>query len=453
MLLNVNHKNTVSTDGPGKVIWITGFSGAGKTTIGRLVYERLQGIKSNVVFLDGDMLRDIFGNESGYTLEERRELAMSYSRLCRMLSEQGVDVICATISLFKEVHNYNRKNIKNYYEIFIECQMQELIRRDQKGIYSKALNDKIENVVGLNLSYDRPKECDLVINNTTSNALNEKVEQILKFIISKDCLLTKRLPQEFTDEDWDYSLQAEYYKYRPNYCEKAVDMLINYVGAKKEQNYLIADIGAGTGNLSILFLERGLNVIAIEPNDTMRYIGMQQTNKFGNVKWINASGISTGFKDKSIDWVAFGSSFNVIDRISALKESHRILKDGGFFTCIWNHRHLNEPIQKIAEDIIVEFIPDYKRGVRRLDQRLIIEQNYHLFSNIFYLEVDFEVERTIDTYINAWKSVKNKYWDLKTDEGRDLFQRITDKMREKMPSRFTIKYTTRAWTAQKVAGN
>lgn len=169
----------------GTVYWITGLAGSGKTTIGKLLYRRLKSIKPNVVFLDGDTLREVFGNNSGHSLKKRKQLAMSYSRLCKMLSDQGIDVVCATISLFKEVHSFNRKNIAKYYEIFVECSMEELIERDQKGIYSKALKGEMDNVMGVNLPYDKPEECDLVIDNTRKGALAEKVKKIIKFIAKK----------------------------------------------------------------------------------------------------------------------------------------------------------------------------------------------------------------------------------------------------------------------------
>lgn len=257
--------------------------------------------------------------------------------------------------------------------------------------------------------------------------------------------------ENLIEKNWDYSLQAEFYEFRPNYSAEAIDLLIRHVGARSENDYRVADIGAGTGNLSILLLSRGLNVIAIEPNDEMRKLGIRRTQKNSGIQWIKANGVNTTLPAGSIDWVTFGSSFNVMDRGEALKETHRILKPGAYFTCMWNHRNLNDPIQKIAEDIIVEFIPGYDRGVRREDQRPFLEQKRDLFTNIFYLEFDFEFKQSIDTYIKAWRSVRNKYWDLSTDSGEELFLRITNRMREKMPSVFSIMYTTRAWTLRKAA--
>jgi cytidine diphosphoramidate kinase len=163
----------------GTLYWITGLSGAGKTTIGKALYEQLKHQKPNVVFLDGDVLRSVFGILHGHSVNDRKKLAQSYSNLCKMLTDQGMDVVCATMSLFREVHEFNRSSIENYYEIFIECEMQELISRDQKEIYSRALKGDLENVIGINMPYDRPEKCDLVIDNTDKNNIQEKVQQIL----------------------------------------------------------------------------------------------------------------------------------------------------------------------------------------------------------------------------------------------------------------------------------
>lgn len=255
--------------------------------------------------------------------------------------------------------------------------------------------------------------------------------------------------QKLVEKNWDYSRHAEFYKYRPNYSPKAIDMMINYVNADNASEFLVADIGAGTGNLTIMLLDRGLIVDPVEPNDEMRNIGIEVTKKY-NTTWTKATGTQTNLESGKYSWVTFGSSFNVIDRELGLKETHRLLKSGGYFTCMWNHRNLDCPIQKMSEDIIEQFIPNYNRGVRREDQRPFLEQYQNLFKNICYMEVDFDVDRTIDEYILAWQSVKNKYWDLETVEGQVLFEKITNKIRATLPANFKIKYTTRAWTMQKV---
>ena len=166
----------------GIVFWITGLAGAGKTTIGRHLYKKLRKGCSNVIFLDGDILRGIFAKDAGHTIKERKKLALSYAHLCRMLSDQGIHVVIATISLFKEIHDYNRRNISRYYEIFIDCRMDELIKRDQKGIYSKAMAGKAKNVMGIHHSFDRPVKCHLVIDNSEKGGLKMKVASILSLV-------------------------------------------------------------------------------------------------------------------------------------------------------------------------------------------------------------------------------------------------------------------------------
>ena len=248
------------------------------------------------------------------------------------------------------------------------------------------------------------------------------------------------------DPHWDYSKQAKYYEYRPNYSPKAIDFLVWWVSEQgKKKDFKVADLGAGTGNLTILLLNRGLFVYAVEPNDAMMGIGKERTKKYSNVKWIRATATETELPSKSCDWVAFGSSFNVVDRDKAIIEVYRILKNGGYMACMWNHRELEDPIQKMAEEIILRYVPDYERGVRREDQKPFFKKHQNLFDELFYIEVDFYVERTIDEYIKAWKSVRNKYWE--PDD--EIFKKLEKDWRKSLPSSFTIKYTTRAWTVKK----
>lgn len=254
--------------------------------------------------------------------------------------------------------------------------------------------------------------------------------------------------EKIVEQVWDYTKHAKFYSYRPNYAPKSIDMLTS-LAKKGRQSARVADIGAGSGNLSIMLLERDLEVVAVEPNDAMREIGIERT-KNQKIEWVRATGIDSTLLSESFDYVTFGSSFNVMDRNFAMQEAHRLLRKDCYFSCMWNHRDLQDSIQKMAEDIIVEFVPHYDRGVRRQDQRDIIESRKDLFDNIIYLEEDFYFHQNIENYINAWKSVKNPYWDLDTNEGNALFQKISEHMRSSLPSEFDIKYTTRIWSARKV---
>ena len=165
----------------GKLIWITGLSGAGKTTIGKEVYRLLKLKYSNSVFLDGDVIREILGNDLGHDREDRIKNAIRISKMCEFLTNQNIHVVCATMSLFKEIHEMNKKNILNYNEIFINVDIPELVKRDSKGLYAKALNGEIKNVIGIDLPYDKPVNPLLTIENSTLEvSIEEKAKIILK---------------------------------------------------------------------------------------------------------------------------------------------------------------------------------------------------------------------------------------------------------------------------------
>ena len=167
----------------GTVYWITGLSGAGKTTIGKLLYEKIKEEHLNTVFLDGDTLRKVFGNDLGYSQEDRRECAMRYARLCAMLHEQGMNVICCTISIFDSVREWNRRNIQNYKEIYVNVSVDTLQQRDQKGLYSGQTKEKQKEVVGLHMKLEEPKSPDLVLYNDGDRTPEEQVERIITCLL------------------------------------------------------------------------------------------------------------------------------------------------------------------------------------------------------------------------------------------------------------------------------
>ncbi len=164
----------------GTVYWITGLSGAGKTTIGKLLYEKIKEKNPNTVFLDGDVLRKVFGDDLGYTETDRRKCAMRYSRLCAMLQEQDMNVICCTISMFDSVREWNRKNIYDYKEIYIKVSMDTLKERNQKGIYSELEEGKQIEIVGMNIDFEEPKHPDLILQNDGGKTPEEQAEEILR---------------------------------------------------------------------------------------------------------------------------------------------------------------------------------------------------------------------------------------------------------------------------------
>lgn len=147
------------------VIWLIGLSGVGKTVIGRELHNLLKAKRPNVVFIDGDMMREIMGNDLGYSLEDRRKNAWRICRFCKYLDSQGIDVVCGILSIFHETQQWNRNNIPHYFEVFIRVPIETLIQRDSKGLYRRALAGEIHDVVGVDVDFPQPPNPDLIIDN------------------------------------------------------------------------------------------------------------------------------------------------------------------------------------------------------------------------------------------------------------------------------------------------
>ncbi len=150
----------------GKIIWITGLSGVGKTTLAENLNVHLTNMNLHPILLDGDSLRKIFKNDNdnpkSYERSTRIDLARKYSLLSKNLSLQGFIVIVSTISMFDEIYTWNRKNIKNYYEVYLKVPLDELSKRDPKKIYKGFKDGQTRNVAGLDLEIDEPKAADLI---------------------------------------------------------------------------------------------------------------------------------------------------------------------------------------------------------------------------------------------------------------------------------------------------
>lgn len=150
------------------VIWIIGLSGAGKTTLANEVVAHVRRLQRNVVLIDGDMVREVFGNDLGHTMEDRRTNAKRICQLGKFLDDQGFDVVCAILSLFPESRSWNREYLKSYYEVFIDTPLQDLVKRDSKGIYRRFNSGEISDVAGMDIEFIPPINADLTIHNIES---------------------------------------------------------------------------------------------------------------------------------------------------------------------------------------------------------------------------------------------------------------------------------------------
>lgn len=156
--------------------WITGFSGAGKTTVALLLRQRLQAAGLPVLVLDGDKLRAAIDPDAGHDLESRRKLAFAYARLCAELAQQNVVVICATISMFHAVRDWNRAHIPGYREIYLKVPLDERTARDPKKLYAR----EAKNMVGRDDVAEEPQTPDLTIDNYDTLKPEDAAAQIFQ---------------------------------------------------------------------------------------------------------------------------------------------------------------------------------------------------------------------------------------------------------------------------------
>jgi len=168
----------------GTVYFFTGLAGAGKTTLGGLFYERLKQWKPDAVLLDGDRQRAAAGHNTGdavtvenrYTTEARKTGAWGLFQHCKSLADQGLDVVCCSISMYREIRTWNRENIENYREIYVKVTRETLYKRDQKKLYSSGA----KNVVGVDLPWDEPERPDVVVWNDGGESPEEIVARLEK---------------------------------------------------------------------------------------------------------------------------------------------------------------------------------------------------------------------------------------------------------------------------------
>ena len=164
-----------------KCYWVTGLSAAGKTTLSTMLVEYLRKTGRTIIHLDGDELREVL-SDNAYTREERIALGMRYSRMCKLLASQGVDVVISVIGLFSELHEWNRSNIPNYVEIFIDTPLDELKKRDPKKLYRDVELGKIKNVAGIDLKVDFPLQPDVHLKWTNRKSIEVMFDELLENI-------------------------------------------------------------------------------------------------------------------------------------------------------------------------------------------------------------------------------------------------------------------------------
>jgi len=172
------------------VIWFIGKSGAGKSVIGKRLYDELNLIDNNIVYLDGDDLRNAINWDLGHSIEDRYISEKRRCQLCKLLSDQNISIICSALSNAPDLREWNKKNIRNYYEIYLRVDQSVLYERDSKGLYRRYENNEINNMVGEDIDFYEPRSPWLTINNNGTETLNKITKKILNKITSENLVMT-----------------------------------------------------------------------------------------------------------------------------------------------------------------------------------------------------------------------------------------------------------------------
>ena len=159
----------------GILFWITGLSGSGKTTIAKKIESHISKKYGPTLTISGDNLRKIF-NFKKFSRKERLSYAMTYSRFCKYVTDNKINVIFSTVSLFHKVRKWNRSNISNYIEIYIKSDIKKIIKQKKKFFYKR----NYINIVGKNLQAEFPQSPNITIINHFKKSINSLANELIK---------------------------------------------------------------------------------------------------------------------------------------------------------------------------------------------------------------------------------------------------------------------------------
>ncbi len=170
----------------GCVLWFTGLSGSGKSTIANELEYKLNKMGNHTYLLDGDNIRSGLNKDLGFSKEDRSENIRRIAEVAKLFVDAGIITITAFISPFIKDREEAKKIIgrDNFIEIFIDTPLEECIKRDPKGLYKKALNGEIKDFTGIDSPYEPPEDPDICIK-TANESIEKSVEKIINYLKGK----------------------------------------------------------------------------------------------------------------------------------------------------------------------------------------------------------------------------------------------------------------------------
>lgn len=169
----------------GFVLWLTGLSGAGKTSLAIPLEQELKARGLRVERLDGDIVRESLTRDLGFSKDDRDKNIERVTFVAKLLSRNGVAVLCSFISPYQAVRDMVRSEVTNFVECYIEVPLEEVIRRDVKGLYKKALAGEIPNFTGVSDPYEPPTNPEVIVN-SKDQTVEESLQVILSYLEDND---------------------------------------------------------------------------------------------------------------------------------------------------------------------------------------------------------------------------------------------------------------------------
>jgi len=165
------------------ILWFTGLSGSGKSTIANLVEKKLHEMGISTYILDGDNLREGINQDLGFSSEDRKENLRRIGEIAKLFVDGGIVTLATFISPYASDREKVRKKVRQgeFIEIYVKCSLEECENRDPKGLYKKARQGEISNFTGVSAPYEEPENPEIIIE-TNQKSVGECVQQIINYL-------------------------------------------------------------------------------------------------------------------------------------------------------------------------------------------------------------------------------------------------------------------------------
>jgi adenylylsulfate kinase-like enzyme/2-polyprenyl-3-methyl-5-hydroxy-6-metoxy-1,4-benzoquinol methylase len=320
----------------GAVIWITGYSAAGKTSVGRLVTRKLAESGLPALFLDGDQLRSIFANRWGYSREDRVELACTYFKLCSHLSKQGVIVVIAAVAMLEEAQRWFRDNVDNGFEVYLRVPLEERVLRDgtTKRIYARGISSMQD--------YTEPTSHAFTIDNFGDTTVESASERIVEGFRSRR-----------GGKSVDYGRASHWSGfYRKQSRVPPPSPFALDCRARLREGERLLELGCGNGRDAFYFDDLGLRVTAIDRSpEAIEACRAAAAGRDIAFLRCDAAGVADEVAP-GFDIVYSRFSLHAMTRAEedgALDATHALLKRGG--QLLVECRSINDPLSREGDVI------------------------------------------------------------------------------------------------------